>query len=240
VTGDHGTPDCLTTWSAMEMRDVMRSTPATRQFAPEAVPDQVLHDILDVARFAPSGGNRQPWHVIVVKDLSTRRALRDLYAIGWREYTAHTRRGEVPFAASGRGALTADELVEARRTPAPGDFVDHLDELPVMLVVTADLDRLATTDRDLDRLTIVPGASVYAFVHNVLLAARDLGYGGVMTTVLCRQEPAVKELLNLPDHVAVASLVALGRPATTITHLRRAPVDEFVTVDRYDGVSFAP
>jgi nitroreductase len=225
----------------MEMREVMRSTPATRQFTPEAVPDQVLHDILDVARFAPSGGNRQPWHVIVVKDVSTRRALRDLYAIGWREYTAHTRRGEVPFAASGRGALTADELVEARRTPAaPYEFADRLDELPVMLVVTADLDLLATTDRDLDRLTIVPGASVYAFVHNVLLAARDLGYGGVMTTVLCRQEPAVKELLGLPDHVGVASLVAIGRPATTITRLRRAPVDEFVTVDRYDGAAFTP
>ena len=59
----------------MELYDVMRTTFAARDFAADPVPDEVLHRILDNARFAPSGGNRQGWRVIVVRDLAQRTAL---------------------------------------------------------------------------------------------------------------------------------------------------------------------
>lgn len=221
----------------MELSEVMRTTAAVREFTDEPVGDDVVHAILDDARFAPNGGNRQGWRVILVKDPATRLRLRELYQLGWREYTAHVRKGVVPFAASRAGALSPAELAAARETPAPNPFADHLETVPVMLVVTADLGALATTDIDLDRHSIVGGASVYPFVHNVLLAARARGLGGVMTTVLCRQEAAAQQALGIPRHIAVASLVALGHPVRTVTRLRRQPVGEFTTVDRWDGPS---
>lgn len=224
----------------MELRHVLRTTPATREFTDEAMPDEVLHGILDVARFAPSGGNRQPWRVVVVRDPDLRRRVRDAYVLGWREYVAHLRAGLVPFAPGPdrRWHGPAVDLDEARATPAPNDLADHLDEVPVLLVVCADLTGLAVLDNGLDRQSIVGGGSVYPFCHNVLLAARDAGWGGVMTTAICRAEPQVRELLGIPDPWVVASLIALGRPVREITRLRRAPVEELVRVDHFDGEGF--
>lgn len=224
----------------MELRDVMRTTPATREFTDEPVPDQVVHDLLEVARFAPSGGNRQAWRVVVLRDPDIRRRIRELYVLSWREYMAHASRGLVPFApdADGQWHGPAVDLDEARATEAPMAFADHLEDVPVLLLVLADLTTLAVLDNGLDRQSIVGGASVYPFVHNLLLAARDVGLGGVMTTALARQEPAVKELLGIPTQFALASLVAIGHPVRHVTKLRRDAVDEFTTVDRFDGPAF--
>jgi nitroreductase len=224
----------------VELYEAMRTTPATRAFLDEPVPDEVVHRILDHARFAPSGGNRQGWRVIVLKDPETRRRIRDLYVLGWREYMAHVREKLVPFAPreQGRWPGPAVDLEEARATPAPNDFGDHLDTVPVLMVLAADLHVLATVDNGLDRQSIVGGGSVYPFGHNVLLAARNEGLGGVLTSVLARQEPAVRELLGLPEQYAVAGLIALGRPEKTITKLKRNPVEDFAVVDRFDGAPF--
>ncbi len=224
----------------MELYEAMRSTPATRAFTDEPVDDEVLYRILDHARFAPSGGNRQGWYVVVVSDPATRRRLRELYVLGWREYTAHVREGLVPFAARDRGRWPgpAVDLEQARATPAPNDFADNLETVPVMLVLVADLGALATVDNGLDRQSIVGGASIYPFGHNILLAARNEGLGGVMTSVLARQEPAARELLGIPEGYAVAGLLALGRPQRTITKLRRRAVEEFTVRDRFEGAPF--
>jgi nitroreductase len=225
----------------MELLDVMRATGAIREFTDEPVDDAVLHGILDAARFAPNGGNRQGWHVIVLRDPAIRTRVRDLYMLGWREYTAHTRERKVPFAPGpdGRWTAPAVDLDEARATPAPNEFGEHLDTAPVLLVVAVDLQALAITDNGLDRQSIVGGGSVYPFCHNILLAARNADLGGVMTTVLARQEPAVRELLGLPPAWALAALVVLGHPVKQITKLRRDPVESFTTVDRFDGAPFS-
>jgi len=225
----------------MELREVMRTTPATREFTAEPVPDEVIRDILDVARFAPSGGNRQAWHVVVLRDPATRTRIRDLYVSSWREYMAHVHAGLVAFAPLDNGKWTgpAVDLEQARATPAPMEFSDHLDQVPVLLLLVVELAGLAVLDNGLDRQSIIGGASVYPFAHNVLLAARDAGLGGVMTTALARQEPAVKELLGIPDGFALAALLALGHPAKPVTKLRRSTVEAFTTVDRFDGRAFS-
>jgi nitroreductase len=225
----------------MELRDVMRTTPATRDFTDEPVPDSVVLGLLEVARFAPSGGNRQGWRVLVLQDPEIRRRIRDLYVLAWREYMAHVNAGLVAFAPGedGRWSGPAVDLDEARSTPAPMPFSDHLDDAPVLLLLVVDLTCLAVTDNGLDRQSIVGGASVYPFAHNILLAARDAGLGGVMTTVLARQEPSVKKLLGIPDRYALAALLALGHPAHQPARLRRAPVDAFTFVDRFDGDKFS-
>jgi nitroreductase len=224
----------------MELREVMRSTPATREFTDEPVTDEALHAVLDVARFAPSGGNRQGWQVIVLQDPEVRRRIRELYVLSWREYMAHVHAGLVAFAPIDDGNWTgpAVDLEEARNTPTPMPFADHLDEVPVLLLLVVELAALAVLDNGLGRQSIIGGASVYPFGHNILLAARDAGLGGVMTTALARQEPAVKALLGIPDGFALAGLLALGHPATQVTKLRRQPVEAFTTVDRFDGRPF--
>jgi nitroreductase len=102
-----------------------------------------------------------------------------------------------------------------------------------MLVLLAHLGSLAVTDNGLGRQSIVGGASVYPFGHNVLLAARNEGLGGVMTTVLCRQEPAVRALLEVPPAFAVAGLIVLGHPVHQVTKLRRKQAEEFLFLDRF-------
>ena len=223
----------------MELAEVMRTTPATRTFTDEAVPDAVLHRILDQARFAPSGGNRQGWHVVVVEDTAVRRQLAELYQEAWREYAAHVRIGQVAFSpGSDRYSQSWVDLDEARATPAPNPFADHLDRHPVVLVVCVELSALAVLDHGLDRQSIVGGASIYPFCHNIMLGARNEGLGGVMTTAICRREPQVADLLGIPDTHAVAALIALGHPEQVITKLRRDPVESFAVVDRFDGPAF--
>jgi nitroreductase len=224
----------------MELSQALRSTGAVRDFADAPVPDDVVYQLLDTARFAPNGGNRQAWHVIVVRDPATRVALRDLYLPGWYEYLPQMEAGLTPFAAvtdrdAEAAARTRAPEFAARGAAAPG-FAEQLHEVPLLMVLTADLRDLATLDRDLDRYTLVGGASIYPFAWSLLLAAHDAGLGGVITTVAIREEPALRELLHLPEHVVVAGVLAFGYPAgTRATKLRRNPVESFATVDRYDG-----
>lgn len=224
-----------------DLYDVMRTTPAVREFTDEPVPDAVLHRILDAARFAPSGGNRQGWRVIVLQDRATRVRIRELYQLGWRDYMAHVEAGLVPFAPTepgGRWTKPAVDLGAARQVERPNQFGDHLEDLPVLVVIAVYLGALAIVDNGLDRQSIVGGGSIYPFAHNLLLAARGEGLGGVLTTVLVREEPAAKELLAIPDGYAIAGLLALGHPVRQLTKLRRKPVEEFTTVDRFDGAPF--
>lgn len=229
-------------WLPVELYEAMRTTPATRAFTEAAVPDEILHRILDHARFAPSGGNRQGWHVIVLRDPQIRRRIQELYGLGWREYMAHVDEGLVPFAPREQGRWTgpAVDLDAARKVARPHEFTDNLASVPVLLLLVADLAALACVDNGLGRQSIIGGGSVYPFGHNILLAARNEGLGGVMTSVLARQEPAVRELIGIPDDHAVAGLIALGHPERTIRRLRRHPVEEFTTVDRFDGPAFEP
>jgi nitroreductase len=224
----------------MELSEALRSTGAVRDFTDEPVPDDVLYGVLDTARFAPNGGNRQAWHVIVVRAPELRAGLRDLYLPGWYEYLPQIEAGLTPFAAitdrdaEATARARAPEFAE-RGAAAPG-FAERIHEAPALLVVTADLRNLATLDRDLDRYTMVGGASIYPFAWSILLAAHDVELGGVITTVAIREEPALRALFHLPEHVVVAAVLALGYPAgKRATKLRRNPVESFATVDRFDG-----
>src|SRR3954452_10744511 len=119
----------------MDLIETLRTTGATREFRAEPVDDDVVFRILDNARFAPSGGNRQGWRVVVVKDPATRRALRDLYLSGWYEYLAQRMAGLTPW------APITDRAAEARAIESTGDvpvgtgFPENLDGVPVLLVV---------------------------------------------------------------------------------------------------------
>lgn len=220
----------------MELYDVMRSTPAVRDYTDDPLPDDVLARILDNARFAPSGGNRQGVRVIVLRDKDTRAALAELGLPAARRYTAQLANGETPWNPLRPTGVDAS-TIEA--TEPPAQMSAPLRDAPVVLVICLDLGVVAATDQNLERIGVVSGASVYPFVWNVLLAARNEGYGGVLTTMAVAEEPRVKELLGVPDPYAVAAVVPLGKPVRQVTKLRRRPVAEFVTRERFDGTAFS-
>jgi nitroreductase len=224
----------------VELRDALRTTGAVREFDGSAVDRATVYELLETARFAPSGGNRQGWRVVLVEDPDTKRALRDLYLSGWYEYVAIARAGLVPFAPftdrAREDAARADiDEVAAAGAAAPG-FAERLDEVPVLLVLLADLRALAAIDRDEDGYTFVGGASLYPFAWSILLAAHDVGLGGVLTTMARRRQAEVLSVLHVTDdNLAVAGMLALGRPITRATRLRRQPVEAFTTIDAFDG-----
>ncbi len=224
----------------MDLDDVIRTTGAARAFTGAPVDDTTLSRVLERARFAPSGGNRQPWRVVVVRNTDQRRAVRDLCVPGWREYAAFVEAGEVPFApgSDGKPNRSDIDLVAARAKPRPLAFVDDIHEVPVLLVIGAHLPSLAVLDWGLERQSIIGGGSMYPFVQNVLLSARNEGLGGVMTTFLAGEEEAARALLHMPRDVGLAAVVALGVPEKFPSRLKRRSVDEFTTIDTFDGAPF--
>jgi nitroreductase len=233
----------------MELHEAMTTTPATREFTDEPLPEATLYRILDQARFAPNGGNRQAWHVTVVRDPELKSRIAELWDLAQREDNAFYSAGLVPFVASeaywrnppGGPSEQPVDLDAARRTPLPearGTSARTVAGAAALLVVTLDLTRVTAMDSGLGRLSICAGGSVFPFAHNVLLGAREAGYGGVITTVLVRQEPAVKKLLGIPDEHVLACTIPLGKPRRQVTRLRRRAVEEFTTLDAFHGPPF--
>jgi nitroreductase len=215
----------------MNLDDALRSTGAVRRFTHDPVPDATVHAILDTARFAPSGGNRQPWRVVVARQPSVRSGLARLMQPIWDEYMAAKAAGQRPF-----NAIDYHPPVDIDH--APNELLDRIDDIPVVLVVAADLRELAVMDGALGRVPIVGGASIYPFCWSILLAAHERGLGGVMTTFLARAEPDAAPLLKLPEHHGIAATIFLGVPEWRATKLGRRPVETFATVDRFDGEPF--
>ncbi|UMB67735.1 nitroreductase family protein [Mycobacterium paraterrae] len=223
--------------ASLPLAEALRSTGAVREFTDQAVDDAVLARVLDTARFAPSGSNAQAWRVVVIKDAENRRRLRDCYLKGWRDYQALAAAGLRPWSPTNDRAAEARALA-AENLSAPAVFAENFDKVPVLLAVFADLSKLAAIDRDAGRYTFAAGASIYPFAWNVMLAARDEGLGGVITTIAIREEAEVKAILGAADPLALAAVIALGYPVRRPRRLRREPVSSFVTVDSIDGPAF--
>ncbi|CPT49015.1 nitroreductase [Mycobacteroides abscessus subsp. abscessus] len=216
----------------MELYDVMRTTFAAREFTRDPLPDNVLDRILDNARFAPSGGNRQAGHVIVVKDPATRESLVEATKPGARRYFAQVVAGESPWNPVSPTRVNPETIAA---TVVPESVAAPLRTAGAVLVVCVDLRLVAAVDQDLERVGVVAGASVYPLVWNILLAARAEGYGGTLTTMAVAEEPKVRELLGIPDTYAVAAVLPIGKPVKQLTRLRRNRAAEFVTRERFDG-----
>lgn len=216
------------TMAEIGIYEAMSTTRAVRRLRADPVPDDVLRRVLVAATWAPSGGNRQPWRVVVVRAAETKARLGALYAARWRDY-----------AANGRAQLTAlPEAARARaqRTYAAGDYLaEHFHELPVVLVFCFDPRGLAITDRQLSRPSVVGGGSLYPAVQNALLACRAEGLGCVLTTLLCADEPEIAPLLGLPPPWATYAFVPIGYPVGT-GHgpLNRRPLADMAFADRWD------
>jgi nitroreductase len=212
---------------------VIRTTFAARTFTDAEVTDDEIAEILDLARFAPSGGNRQGWRVVVVRDPERKRQVIEAGIPMLRRYVAESGAGHSPANTITPSPVTDEQV--AAVSDEQLDWFRNLATAPVLIVVGVDLSLVASVDAALDRVGVASGASIYPFVHNVLLVARSRGLAGALTTFPAAGEPDVQRLLGLPAHVAVAAVVPLGRPADVLTRLRRNPVDAFARFEHWDG-----
>lgn len=203
----------------------MRTIGANRAYLPDDVPDAVVYEAVESARFAPQGGNRQPVRLVVVRDAAKKRRLKELYLPWWKAY----------FEAAEAGTQSLGEYSSARKALlAANDFAEKLDQHPLIIVVCARLADLHITDLELDRPPVVGGASIYPFVQNLCIAFRVVGVATTITTLLCGSEPEVKELLEIPDGYLTACHVVAGYPAKGFPKkLTRREVEEFTFVDTF-------
>ena len=216
----------------MELYAVMRTTFAARDFTDDPLPDETLYKILNNARFAPSGGNRQGWRVLVVRDRATREALAALTVPAAKRYMAQVQAGENPWNTIDPTRVDAGTI---ERTLVPVRMTEPVLRAAVVLLLCVDLKVVASTDQDLDRVGVVSGASIYPFAWSMLLAARHEGFGGTITTLAVAQEPKLQELLGIPRHVAVCAIMPLGRPVKQLKKLKRKTVPEFTMLERWGG-----
>ena len=206
----------------MELVEAMRTTGTCRYFSDEPVPDDVLYKAFDSARFGPQGGVRQPVRWIVVRDAGEEAAAGGADLPYWDAYFNAIARGGVNV-----GALPETDAPRGPLRPPSGRAPRDGHRLRG--------DRgLHVTDADLDRASVVGGGWIYPTVQNFCLALRDQGVGSAVTTLLCHEEPKVRELLNIPDGFLTACHIAVGYPAKGFPKkLTRTPVEEIVGLDDF-------
>jgi len=213
--------------------EAMSTLRAVRRLRPDRIPDAVLERVLAAASWAPTGGNVQPWRVVVVRDAELKRGLGALYAARWAAYSEHHM----------AGLANAPEALRAkneRMLDAGNYLAAHLHEAPVVLVFCFNPKAMAITDAKQGRISVVGGGSIYPAVQNALLACRAEGLGCVLTTLLCEVEPEVRKLLDIPDPWYTAAAVPIGRPVLG-GHgaISRRPVAKLAFADHW-GTEWEP
>ncbi|WP_051063255.1 nitroreductase family protein [Ilumatobacter nonamiensis] len=210
-----------------ELYDVMSTLRAVRKLRPDPIPDDVLERVLQAACWAPTGGNTQPWRVVVVTEPDTKRALQDIYAPEWERYA-------VAFLKM-MADRPADELASWERVAAAGDHLAaNLHQVPAILMFCANPAMMAITDAKLDRVSMVGGGSVYPAVQNAMLACVQEGLGCTLTTLHCTHEDEVKAVLGIPDGWATVGMVPIGYPVGKgHGSITRLPPSEMADRDRF-------
>jgi len=207
---------------AMPLAEAMETQRAVRRLLPDPVDDDTLLRCLELATRAPSGGNRQGWEFVAVRDPDVKHQLARLYRQAWAVYRRlNTRRYE-------------SDPARERIAAAVQWQVDHFEEVPV--VVVACLRR--------SRPVVVPVlqasfyGSIYPAVQNLLLAARAVGLGATLTTLPVWSTTLVRRTLGLPRTVTPVAAVPLGWPKGQYGPNTRRPVGEVVHIDRYGNQPF--
>jgi nitroreductase len=211
----------------MEYRDLLELVKArrsTRAFTAGSVSDEQVEQIIEVARWAPSGTNSQPWEFVVVRDKETRELIAEF--VKAQAYPAHQIELTRPEDMRWQSA--------ARPVADPG-----WKEAPVLIVVCGDL----RTKKSYPLVTqLVRGDLVFdsslasAFLY-MTLAATSLGLGCQWTSAVSNPYvmPLVMDLLGIPDDLVIYDMMALGHPAAQPKPRIVRDRAELAHYDRYDS-----
>jgi nitroreductase len=198
------------------------STRAIRRYHDEPIPPEVLRAIFYAASRAPSGSNRQPFRFIALTDGPNAREAKRLIGESARRVWTSKRSGDGYDAGSG----IVDDSPKARMARAMQQYVDEFERVPALVLPCLMRYRDPTP---------FEGASVFPACQNILLAARALGYGGVLTGWHYGVERELRELLGVPDRVFMAGTITLGRPRGRHGPVRRRPLRELIYDDHWDA-----
>ena len=194
---------------SMPIGDVMFTQRAIRRLKPDPIPEADLIDILEAAIRAPSGGNSQPWHFLVIRESELREQFAPLYREAWWE----KRKAE--------GINGPEDIPPGKGWPRPAmHLADEIGQAPVIILVCATTKGSG------------PAASVIPATQNLLLAARALGIGTTLTTLHPQVEDRVHNLLGIPDSAQVVYCIPLGYPRGRFGPTQRKPLSE---VSSWDG-----
>lgn len=205
----------------MDFFDVVHTQRAIRRFRDEPVPEDAIRTILDAAIRAPSGSNLQPWRWIVARDPAVRARLSQ----SLRETVEASG-----FLASVRERLENAETDRERRMYRAGiALASNVGEAPVLIVPCL----VGVTSPTTDQTSLLAGSSIYGAVQNLLLAARALGLGSVMTTYHARFDEGLRAILEVPDEATPVALIPVGWPAEgeRFGHAARKPLEEVAFLD---------
>ena len=198
----------------------LATTRSIRRYRDEPIPPDDLSAILWAASRAPSGSNRQPFRFLVLttgaRAVDAKRVLGESFRRGWER-----KRRDDGF---DEGSGIDPNSSKSRQARAMQEFVDRFEYTPVVVLVC--LDRYRDPNP-------YEGASVYPACQNLLLAARSLGYGGVLTMWHLAVENELRDILSVPDNVALSACITLGRPVGAHGPVRRRPLREIVFDDQW-------
>jgi len=196
------------------------TTRAIRRYRPDRVADEALRDILFAASRAPSGSNRQPFRFLVLTDGPKAGRAKAMIASAARRIWSAKATGD----GYDRGSGAESGSPKARLAATMDRYVADFESVPVLILPCLVRYRPPTPTE---------GASVYPAVQNLLLAARALGYGGVITHFHAPVEAELRELLGIPDDTLVAATVTLGVPEGSHGPVRRRPLSELVYAETW-------
>ena len=175
----------------------LRTTPARRYLSDKPIPDEVLWDILDTAIRGPSGGNKQGWGWVVVKDQNVMDQVASWYRQTWhRAYGV--RREQILTGIDNSDTLGSRNYLSAEH------LANHIQEAPIWIIAVLRDTAMSDNPRS--------GSSIYGAFQNLMLAARAHGVGTTLTTLYTAHEDEVKKLLQIPEDAMTMALVPLGYP----------------------------
>jgi len=189
----------------MDVFEAINTTRAMRRLKPDPVDDELIWKILEAAIRAPSGGNRQPWSFMVVRDAETKRKIGEWYLEAWNATYGRAKDTVTADAQGARMYSSADHLAQ------------NLADVPVFIIGIV---------RTVGAGTSSSGSYIFPAIQNLMLAARALGLGTTLTTLHRAHEADVKELLGVPEGFETACLIPIGWPKGKFGMGARRPVEE--------------
>jgi nitroreductase len=213
--------------SEIGLFEAMYECRAIRYLKPDPVPDELVKRILDAAIRAPSGSNRQAWHFLVVKDAATKKQLQQWYQQAFDAYASMME--SVPP----RPGVSEETMTRVKTSAA--HLAEHLHQAPVLIVplLVNEQGRVSGDGGIQDLARKSQYSSIYPAVQNILLACRALGLGACLTTLHLVHEADAAKLLGLPANVETMCLIPIGWPAAKFGPVKRVPVEEVSSLDRW-------
>ena len=200
----------------IDLFDAIYSQRQITRYKPDPVPPDAIARMIDAAVRAPNGGNTQPWEFVVVNDPATVQQLGELYKTTWLDAM-----GWEPSPSESRVYRHARYLAH------------HMPDVPAMIVVCADHSRGSGYQPGQVIERGRHAASIWPAVQNLFLAARALGLGTRITTVLNRKEDAVRGILSLPPYAEMVCLTPVGYPRGSFGSTNRRPAAEVTSFNRW-------